>query len=76
MPYNPYREDLDVFIDLAELEGIDVTVVRENADYFVLDLEGDIYDFRDIEWCVEDSGGRTIHFKLYEDGYATLTIGF
>lgn len=73
---NPYERKFDLFVDKCALEGIDVIVIRENADYYVVDLEGDIYDYRDVEWCILDSGGRTIDFQLFEDGYASLTIAF
>ena len=67
--------EMQMFIENCELEDIEVTVIRENADYYVCDLEGDIRDFRDVEWAVNDADMRTIHFKLYEIGYATITVG-
>ncbi len=76
MSYNAYQDDIERFIELVQEVGVDVTVMRSNADYFVVELEGNFYDYRDIEWAVMDSGGRTIHFRLFEDGYAELTIGF
>lgn len=74
--YNPYDEDLERFTDLCAIEGIDVVMIRQNSNYMVLDLEGNIDSYLDVEWCVEDSGGYKINYRQHEAGYATLTIGF
>ena len=65
---------LDKFVELCERMDIEVSLIHEYPRSYELDLQGEIYDYRDVEWIVADSGMTTQHFKLYSDGDATIIL--
>lgn len=65
---------LDTFFELCERMDIEVSLIHEYPRSYELDLQGEIYDYRDVESIVAESGMTTQYFKLFTDGDATIIL--